>query len=178
MWSRKERPKNKENEKMNYKNMTILSLIVVAVLTRLIPHPANVAPITGIALFAGNNFDDKRMAFLLPLFCMFVTDIFLGFHMIIPFVYLAFMLISYIGINSQKITNGTILKSSTLFFLITNFGVWMVGYPTSLAGLVACYTLAIPFFINTLLGDFFYSHLLSLSFSELKEKYPILAEGK
>ena len=101
---------------MNKRNITILSMIVLAVITRLLPHPPNVAPITGIALFAGYSFNDKRMAFLLPLFCMFITDIFLGFHMIMPFVYLSFMGISYMGINSKKIGNGTILKSSNIIF--------------------------------------------------------------
>ena len=49
---------------MKIRDITILSLIVLAVLTRLIPHPPNIAPITGIALFAGSRFDNKKMAFL------------------------------------------------------------------------------------------------------------------
>jgi phosphoglycerol transferase MdoB-like AlkP superfamily enzyme len=131
-----------------------------------------------MALFAGCNIKDKNLALLLPLLCMFVTDIFLGFHMTMPFVYLSFMMISYIGINSKKITNGTILGSSVLFFLLTNFGVWYLGYPNTLAGLVSCYTLAIPFFVNTIIGDLFFAHSLSYSFSKLEEKYPILRLGE
>ena len=164
--------------KMNYRNITILSMMVLAVITRLLPHPPNMAPITAMALFAGCNIKDKNLALLLPLLCMFVTDIFLGFHMTMPFVYLSFMMISYIGINSKKITNGTILGSSVLFFLLTNFGVWYLGYPNTLAGLVSCYTLAIPFFVNTIIGDLFFAHSLSYSFSKLEEKYPILRLGE
>jgi len=160
---------------MNKRNITILSMIVLAVITRLLPHPPNVAPITGIALFAGYSFNDKRMAFLLPLVCMFITDIFLGFHMIMPFVYLAFMGISYMGINSEKIGNGTILKSSTLFFVLTNFGVWLMGYSHTIQGLITCYTLALPFFVNTIIGDLFFTHSLSYSFSKLEERYPVLS---
>jgi len=160
---------------MNKRNITILSMIVLAVITRLLPHPPNVAPITGMALFAGYSFSDKRMAFLLPLLCMFITDLFLGFHIIMPFVYLSFMMISYIGINSKKIGNGTILGSSLLFFLVTNLGVWYLGYPNTLAGLVSCYTLALPFFVNTIIGDLFFSHSLSYSFSKLEERYPVLS---
>tara|TARA_R100000027_G_C2223430_1_gene86808 strand:+ start:31 stop:513 length:483 start_codon:yes stop_codon:yes gene_type:complete len=159
---------------MKIRDITILSLIVLAVLTRLIPHPPNVAPITAIALFGGSRFDDKKMAFLLPLLCMFISDIFLGFSVITPFVYLSFMMISYIGINSKKISNGTILGSSTLFFLLTNFGVWMLGYPFTLAGLVSCYTMALPFFVNTIIGDLFFTHALSYSFSTIKKKLPQL----
>ena len=160
---------------MNKRNITILSMIVLAVITRLLPHPPNVAPITGIALFAGCNIKDKNLAFMLPLLCMFVTDLFLGFHMVMPFVYLSFMCISYIGISSKKINNGTILGSSLLFFLVTNFGVWYLGYPNTLAGLVSCYTLAIPFFVNTIIGDLFFTHSLNYSFSKLEERYPVLS---
>ena len=98
--------------------------------------------------------------------------------MIMPFVYLSCMCISYIGIGSKKITNGTILGSSLLFFLVTNFGVWYLGYPNTLAGLVSCYTLALPFFISTIIGDLFFTHSLSYSFSKLEEKYPILRLGE
>ena len=100
---------------------------------------------------------------------MFLTDLFLGFHMIMPFVYLSFMCISYIGINSEKITNGTIFGSSLLFFLVTNFGVWFFGYPNTLAGLVSCYTLALPFFVNTIIGDLVFTHSLNYSFSKIKQ---------
>ena len=83
------------------KNKIILMLIVLAVLTRWLPHPPNVAPITGIALFGGSRFDNKWIGFGLPLLCMFISDLFLGFSSITIFVYLSFMLISYIGINSK-----------------------------------------------------------------------------
>ena len=160
---------------MNKRNLTILSLIVLAVITRLLPHPPNVAPITAIALFGGCNIKDKNLALALPLVCMFITDLFLGFHVIMPFVYISFMCISYIGISSKKINNGTILGSSLLFFLVTNLGVWYLGYPNTLAGLVSCYTLALPFFVNTIIGDLFFTHSLSYSFGKLKERYPVLS---
>ena len=120
--------------------------LILAVLTRLLPHPPNVAPITGIALFAGNKFDNKWIGLILPIICMLISDLFLGFSSVTLFVYLAFILISYIGMTS-KINNTTILKSSTLFFFITNFGVWTTGvYGHSVKGLIDCYVLAIPFF--------------------------------
>ena len=154
---------------MNRRDLIVLSLLVLAVITRLLPHPPNVTPITAIALFGGCNIKDKNLAFVLPLLCMFLTDLFLGFHIIMPFVYLSFMCISYIGINSEKITNGTIFGSSLLFFLVTNFGVWFFGYPNTLAGLVSCYTLALPFFVNTIIGDLFFTHSLNYSFSKIKQ---------
>ena len=150
-------------------------MIVMAVATRLFPHPPNVAPITGIALFAGQRFGDKRLAFIIPILCMFLSDLFLGFHSTLPFVYLAFICISFLGIYSKNIHNSTILTSSTLFFVVTNFGVWLLGYPNTMAGLISCYTLAIPFFINTILGDLFFTHTLNYSFNTIEKKYPDLA---
>ena len=152
------------------KNKIILMLIVLAVLTRWLPHPPNVAPITGIALFGGSRFDNKWIGFGLPLLCMFISDLFSGFSSITIFVYLSFMLISYIGINSKKISNGTILGSSLLFFLLTNFGVFLLGYPHTIQGLITCYTLALPFFVNTIVGDLFFTHGLNFSFEQVKQR--------
>ena len=136
------------------RNIVIISLIFLAVITRLLPHPPNFTPITGIALFAVSRFSDKKLAFSLPLLCMIVTDFFIGFHSIVPFVYLSIIGISCVGYFSKKISSVTILKSSLLFFIISNFGVWLVGYPNSITGLLSCYTMALPFFVNTILGDF------------------------
>jgi len=157
------------------RNLIIFTLVLVAVATRLLPHPPNVAPITGIALFASHRFGDKRLVFVIPILCMFVSDLFLGFHTTLPFVYLAFIFISFLGISSKNIHNGTILASSTLFFIVTNFGVWLLGYPNTIAGLISCYTLAIPFFLNTILGDLFFTHSLNYSFNKIEKKYPDLA---
>jgi len=76
---------------MNRRDLIVLSLLVLAVITRLLPHPPNVTPIAAIALFGGCNIKDKNLAFVLPLLCMFLTDLFLGFHIIMPFVYLSFL---------------------------------------------------------------------------------------
>ena len=156
------------------RNLIIFSMIVLAVATRLLPHPPNVAPITGIALFAAHRFNDKKLVFLLPLLCMVITDIFLGFHMIIPFVYLSIIAISTLGLFSKKISNGVVLKSSTIFFLVSNFGVWLLGYPNTIAGFISCYTLALPFFFNTIIGDLFFYHVLNISFIKIEKKYPAL----
>tara|TARA_Y100000748_G_scaffold129458_1_gene108405 strand:- start:1351 stop:1839 length:489 start_codon:yes stop_codon:yes gene_type:complete len=157
------------------RNLIIITMVLMAVATRLLPHPPNVAPITGIALFAGHQFGNKKLAFIIPILCMFISDLFLGFHSTLPFVYLAFISISFLGIFSRNIHNGTILTSSTIFFIVTNFGVWLLGYPNTLAGFISCYTLAIPFFINTILGDLFFTHSLNYSFNKIEKKYPNLS---
>ena len=157
------------------RNLVIITLIFLAVITRLLPHPPNFTPIAGMALFAVNRFSDKKLAFSLPIFCMILTDIFLGFHSITPFVYISIIGISCIGYFSNKINNVAILKSSTLFFFISNFGVWLLGYPNTIEGFISCYTLALPFFLNTIYGDLFFFYALNLSFKEVEKKYTALA---
>ncbi len=71
----------------------------------------------------------------------------------------------------KTISTKNILLSSTLFFLVTNFGVWLIGYPHTLAGLISCYTLAIPFFGNTILGDMAFTGALFYSFGYIQKKY-------
>ena len=147
-------------------------LIILGFVARLLPHPANFAPIAAIAIFGG-LYLPKRWAIILPVMAMFVSDIFIGFYtwQIMAAVYGSFAIVGLIGLLVRKnkkaatVIGGTIL-GSILFFLITNFAVWAFGsmYTHSLAGLTQCYAMAIPFFKNTLLGDLFYTGVLVGSF--------------
>jgi hypothetical protein len=149
------------------KNKLFPILIVLgAVLIRFLPHPANVAPIAAMALFGGAYLNKKNAVFL-PLIIMFISDLFLGFHKTMPFVYGSFLLASIIGIglkNKVKAKNvlGASLLSSLIFYVITNFGVWLTSgmYQMTFLGLVKCYVLAIPFFRNTVFGDLFYTVMM------------------
>ena len=145
--------------------MQALSPIIVIVLgaiLRLLPHPPNFAPIAAMALFGG-VYLNKRYALIVPMLAMAVSDVFLGFHSTIFFVYGSFLLIGLIGIwlkkhkNFQTVLGGAI-ASSVLFFFVTNLGVWLVGniYPRTFIGLTECFTYALPFFRNTVFGDLFY----------------------
>jgi hypothetical protein len=143
-------------------------LVLIAALSRLIPHPANFTPIAAMAL-AGGVYLDKRFAIIIPLAALLISDLFLGFHSTILFVYGSFVLIGFIGLwlkarKKPLLVFGGTLLSSILFFIITNFGVWLTGggwnYPKTFQGLIECYVLAIPFFQNTVLGDLTYVVLL------------------
>ena len=81
----------------------VFGLVVVALLTRLLPHPPNFAPITSIALFTGFHFVNKRLALFIPLICMFLTDLILGVHSLMPIIYLSFVLISMIGLKAKSL---------------------------------------------------------------------------
>lgn len=156
---------------INKKQFIIITFIVIAAVIRLFPHIPNVTPITAMALFSGVYFTDKKYAFIIPLLAMFLSDIFLGFSMITLFVYAAFILVGYIGIASKKMNIKTILISSLSFFIITNFGVWLIGYPKTFNGLLECYTLAIPFFRNSLIGDFFFAGVMYYGFEFVSKRY-------
>ena len=142
--------------------VAILAIILLAIFARLIPHAPNFAPIGGLALFSGANFKNK-IALLIPLVAMLISDIFLGFHKTMPFVYLSFIIIALIGglikTNKWQSLLKASLISSILFFLITNFGVWATGsmYQKNLSGLIQSYVMGLPFFRNTILSDLFYS---------------------
>ena len=156
---------------LNKKQIVLLLFILVAAIIRLFPHLPNVTPITAMALFSGVYFSNKKLAFAAPLLAMAISDIFLGFHTISIFVYAAFVLVGVIGMTSKKMSFTSILLSSISFFIITNFGVWLIGYPKTLDGLIECYTLAIPFFRNSLIGDFFYAAVMYFSFEFVSKKY-------
>ena len=142
-------------------------MLLAAAASRLIPHPPNFSPIAALALFGGAQFADKRLAFLVPLAAMFLSDLFLGLHSLIPVIYGSFALIVCLGFWLRRRQNvwaigGTAIVGALLFFVLTNFGVWALGqmYPKTPAGLLDCYVAAIPFFQNTLSSNLFYAALL------------------
>ena len=168
------------NTKITNRFIFITTTIFIAAVSRLFPHIPNFTPIAAMALFGGVYFSDKKLSFIIPLLSMFISDFFLGFHSTMIYVYLGFIMTSLIGIMIKKVsflsvTAGSIL-SSILFFLITNFGVW-VGSGTGLAGLSNTYILGIPFFGPTLVGDLFFNSILFGSFYLAKVKMPILIKS-
>jgi len=160
------------------KQLVLIVFMLIAILFRLFPHLPNFTPVTSIALFGGLYFSNRKMAYLVPIFIMALSDVFLGFHPISLFVYTAFLLVSFIGTQTNKPSIYTILLGSLSFFIVTNFGVWLIGYPKTWTGLIECYTLALPFFRNSLLGDFFYSGILIFGFKFVEKKYLNLASEK
>lgn len=143
-------------------------LVLLGVFARLLPHPANVAPIAAIALF-GSLYLPRRLALILPLVAVFLSDLIIGFYSIpiMIVVYSSFLLTGAIGLWIRKhitfahIVGGTLI-ASTLFFLTTNAAVWAFGtmYPKTIAGLFESYQNAIPFFRNSVIGDLFFVGIL------------------
>ena len=159
--------------------LIIPAIIIFAAFTRLIPHPPNFTPIIAMGLFGGAYLKDRRLVFLIPLIAMIIADAFLGFHGTMIWVYGSLILISMVGIllkNRTSLINcsAAALGSSLLFFLVTNFGVWIVNgfYAKSIAGLFTCYAMALPFFHNTLAGSVFYCAVMFGGYEGLKHYFP------
>lgn len=143
----------------------IYLLILFAAILRFLPHEANFAPITALALFSGVYLRNRKLAIILPLLTMLVSDFFIGFYElpILFSVYASFGLSGILGLwlrNRKTLANiaGATLAASVQFYLLTNFAVWLFGtmYSHDLSGLSASYTNALPFFRGTLYGDLFY----------------------
>ena len=161
--------------------LVLTGMILIAAISRLLPHPPNFAPITAIALFGGAHFYQKRFAFLVPIAALFLSDLILGFHQLMLFTYGCFVIIIFLGLWLQKRrTVSTIvvtsLMSSILFFMVTNFGVWMLSgmYTYDQNGLMTCYIAALPFFQNTLVGDLVYTGILFGGFALAQRRFTSL----
>ena len=143
-----------------------IALVVFGVAMRLLPHPANLAPVGAIALFGGAILP-RKLGWWLPLAVMIVSDALLGFYNGIVFTWAGFLLVALFGMSLRKESSWLrvpfgAMCSALIFFIVSNLGVWAQGrmYAHTWAGLVECYQMALPFFRNTFFGDLAYSVLL------------------
>jgi hypothetical protein len=153
----------------------LAALIALGVAGRLLPHPPNFTPMAAIALFAGFIFVKRYMSIVAVVATMLLTDYF-AFGYLSPdwfasksmmVVYMALLFpVVFRGFLQKKLgvmrIAGAALASSTVFFIATNFAVWAFSpmYEKTFAGLALCYTMAIPFFQNTIAGDMMWSGIV------------------
>ncbi|GAB3381743.1 DUF6580 family putative transport protein [Lysobacter fragariae] len=170
-------------------------MILLAALSRLLPHPWNFSPVEAIALFGGAYFASRKWALIVPLASLLVSDVVLGLvnggtyfeYFSTPsfwIVYACIALSTVLGFGLRGKVNGTrvlgfSLAGSVLFFVVSNFGVWLTavvvpGYPACGTGLIPCYVAAIPFFQWTVAGTLFYSAILFGGFALLRQRVPAL----
>jgi hypothetical protein len=183
---------------MNSNNyIAIVLMAIVAIASRLLPHPPNMTAVMAVALFAGARITNTKLAMALPLLIMILSDIFLGFHSSQLVVYGCILAVSVLGLslrNSTSFTKPLAMSfiGSLFFFLVTNFAVWLGGtmYPMTLEGLFLCYAAALPFyttdsfqfvnssqlvfgsfFANGVIGDLFFTGVLFGMFELSKKLY-------
>jgi hypothetical protein len=146
-----------------------LGLIAAAVGLRLLPHPANFAPVAAVAIFGGAVLP-VRAAVAVPLAAMMLSDAVIGFYDVMPITWVCYVLIALASSLWLRGSNGwsrrglmrgaaVTLGASVFFFVATNFAVWVASgmYTHTWAGFVQCYYMALPFFRNTLASDLVYT---------------------
>lgn len=165
---------------MKNRNIALISLIIIAITSRFIPHLSNFTAVGAVALFGGAMFKDGFKAFLIPIIALFVSDLLInnvlyasfyeGFQWVTPgflYIYGGFALAVLIGRTSVKgfkivpIASAAVI-STILFYLITNFGSWTINpmYTKDFTGLINSYIAGLPFLLNQLIGALGYSALL------------------
>ena len=148
-----------------------LILILILALARLIPHPPNFTPIIAVAIMSPLFFRNIYLSFAVIVISMLLSDVFIGFHKNMFFVYFSFLLIAFIFFQIRtkiRLQNLFIygFLGSAIFFLISNFGVWILSdmYEKNFNGLVYCYFLALPFFVNTVISTIIFTYCAFTAF--------------
>jgi hypothetical protein len=180
--------------------IVLTGLIFLAAMSRFLPHPPNFTPLGAIALFGAAFYQRRILAFAVPFAALWISDLVLnnliyakaypqfydGFVWYNSLaVYAGFFLVVLLGLSALKSVTplrlGAVSASASLvFFLVTNFGSWLIDpvYPKNMTGLSAAYLAGIPFFWNTLLGDFFFCAILFGSYAVIAKLVPGLALRK
>ena len=186
------------SNKISLKTITLVGLIILAAFSRIIPHMPNFSPLGAIGVFGVAHFSKKWLGILIPITATWLSDLFINnviyakyttsfvwFYDGFYWQYGSYILIAIAAIfivkkvNVQNVFAGA-LASSAIFFLVSNFGVWIssTSYPHTFSGLMTCYAAGIPFIKGTILGDLFYAAILFGSYAFAQYKVPALAVAK
>ena len=150
----------------------------------------NFTPVGAMALFGGCYFAERWKAFFFPLLTLWISDILLSYFIYFHewrlfydgfFVtYGSFALMVVMGTFMKQVNIKNVLMASVIaalsHWIITDFAVWLDGrlYPKTLEGLITCYTIAIPYMKNMLLGNLLFSAIMFGAFEFAQKKYPVL----
>lgn len=183
-------------KKINARLGILILIVFLVTLSRLVPYlfgieeTFNFSPLAAVALFGGAYFRNRINAVIFPLIALWVSNLILDnvflsqyydglvlfanwevYVAVIAIVGLAAMLLKKVTL---PLVIGASLLASIVFFLVTNFMVWVSSgmYPPTFEGLVECYTLAVPFFRNTLIGDMVFSLILFGAFEWAVSRFP------
>lgn len=172
---------------LNIRFRTLAFFVLAAAITRLLPHPPNMTAMMALALFGGAHFSDRRIAVIVPVLALLMSDLALGWywnwssmavqpHMWVQYVcFIGVVCLGFLLRNSRSAVRigAVMLVASCLFFIATNFAEWVFQpwYPKTAEGLVASYVAAIPFFRNMLIGDVIYTTLLFGGFWLLERRF-------
>lgn len=180
----------------NTRFVAVATLVLIAALSRLLPHLPNVTAVGAMALFSGAYLSNRLFAIVLPLISLFLSDLilnnvvyaafnngqFVWFYEGAIWVYAAVALTVLIGqslqekINSRSVFMASI-ACSIVFFLMSNFGTWqsgVIGYSKDMTGLLTCYVAGLPYFLNSLIGDLAFAAVLFGGFEWAQKRFNTL----
>ena len=145
---------------------------VILALSRIIPHPPNFTPILASAIMAPMLIKDRWFGIAIPIVAMFISDVIIGFHTYQFVIYFSIFVIALVSpMRKNYVSLGIMaIGGSVWFFISTNFAVWIIWdyYPITIEGLITSYTMAIPFFKNTLISTCLFTGLLTFSIKHLE----------
>jgi len=161
----------------------ICAVIVLLALSRFIPHPPNFTPIGAMAILSGGLFKSVRMGLIMPLTAMLLSDLVLGLHSTMLFVYVSITIIilscHYLlhTLNLLSLSFAVVFTTA-VFFLITNFGAWLSHdiYPHNAQGLWLAYIAGLPFLLNSLLANIVFTITACVALLSLKPIKESLSE--
>ena len=141
-----------------------LGVLIVLSLSRFIPHPPNFTSLIALSFYVPALFGRKYILAVVLSFA--ITDLIIGYH---NGTFFSWGSVVAIGLMSVYFTNNFLLRISgallgaLIFFIVTNFGVWVSGmYGYSLAGFISCYILAIPFFAYSFISTLMFSSIIEI----------------
>lgn len=152
---------------------TSLGIFLALSLSRFIPHPPNFTSLLALSFYVPAILGIRYLPALV--FSFFLTDFIIGFHATTLFTWGSVIIIGllsrYFILNIYTRLSGALL-GAVIFFLVTNFGVWVLGsYGYTLNGLLASYILALPFFGYSLISTIIFSAIIETTYFSFKKKY-------
>ena len=141
-----------------------IGIFIALAASRFIPHPPNFTSLIALSFYVPVILGTRYIPALL--LCFFVTDMVIGFHSLTFFTWGSVLVIGLISncfkSSLIKRISGSLI-GALIFFVITNFGVWVLGsYGYTLSGLINCYILAIPFFTYSIISTLLFSSIIEM----------------
>lgn len=159
---------------MKEKIFLFVGFFLLLITSRVFSDIPNFTPTLSLIIFASYYFRNLTISSSIVLLSQIVSDIFIGFYSYIFFVYGSFLVIIYIApIIMKKLTTMSVLVTSvispSIFFIISNFGVWFAGslYTKDLNGLIECYVAGLPFYDESLLSTILFSYTIFIIYKLL-----------
>ena len=137
-------------------------IFIALAASRFIPHPPNLTSLLALSFYVPALLGVRYLPALIVSFL--ITDFFIGFHSTMLFTWGSVIVIGLLAkyfLSSIFTRVSGALLGSLIFYIVTNFGVWTMGsYGYNVEGLIECYIMAIPFFVNTLISTFIFSAII------------------